>query len=56
MSAPKLSAYVPSLPKLSQEVIAVLVGTIVAAWIISRWPAAQRLVRSATVPSPLDQP
>ncbi|UTV53232.1 hypothetical protein [Burkholderia arboris] len=37
-------SYLPTLPRLSQEVIATTVGVILAAWIISRFPKAKALV------------
>ncbi|MEN2471062.1 hypothetical protein [Burkholderia sp. GS2Y] len=36
--------YLPTWPRLSQEVIATTVGVLVAAWIISKVPAAKKLV------------
>lgn len=41
----KLGAYLPSGPQLSREVLAVLFATVAAAWIISQFPAVQKLVR-----------
>lgn len=40
-----MKTYLPSLPQISRETIAVLVATIAAAYIISRFPAVQRFVR-----------
>jgi hypothetical protein len=37
--------FLPSLPQISREVIAVLIATVLAAWIISRFPAVRELVR-----------
>ncbi|WP_321921057.1 hypothetical protein [Burkholderia sp. BCC1998] len=44
-----LSAYLPSKHRLAQEVIATTVGVLVAAWIISKWPAAKKLVDGNTI-------
>ncbi|MBS6361488.1 hypothetical protein [Burkholderia sp.] len=44
-----LSAYLPTKHRLAQEIIATTVGVLVAAWIISKWPAAKRLVDGNTV-------
>lgn len=41
----KVKSYIPSLPQVSREVIAVLLATIAAAYIISRFPSVQRLVK-----------
>lgn len=49
-----LNKYIPSLEKVSQEAIAVLVATVLAAWLISKSPALQKLVRGNSIPSPLD--
>ncbi|WP_166454472.1 hypothetical protein [Lacisediminimonas profundi] len=49
-----ISKYIPPLDKVSQEVIAVLIATVVAAWVISQHPRLQKLVRGNSVPSPLD--
>lgn len=46
--------YIPSLDKVSQEVIAVLAATVVAAWLISKIPALQKLVRGNSLPTPFD--
>ncbi len=40
-----MSPYIPSLPQVSREVIAILIATVAAAWIISRIPAVRQLVR-----------
>ena len=45
----KVKAYIPSAPQVSREVIAVLIATIAAAWIISRFPAVQRLVKQNSI-------
>lgn len=49
-----MASYLPSVPQLARETIAVLAATVLAVWIISKWPAAQRMVRGNTVPSPLN--
>ncbi|WP_189595295.1 hypothetical protein [Trinickia symbiotica] len=38
------TSYLPSLPRLSQEVIATTVGVLVAAYLISKVPAWKKLV------------
>jgi hypothetical protein len=48
------SSYLPSLPKVSQETIAVLAATVIAAWLISRSPRLQQLVRGNSIPSPFN--
>jgi len=50
----KLKHYFPDLPKLSQEVIAVLAATVIAAWIISRSPTLRELVRQNSPPGPFN--
>lgn len=49
-----LKRYLPSLPQVTRETFAVLAATVVAAWVISKVPALQRLVRAGSIPSPLD--
>lgn len=49
-----LRTYLPSMPQVSREVIAVLAATVVAAFVIAKVPALQRLVRGGSIPSPLD--
>jgi len=41
----KPAQFLPSLPQLSREVIAVLGATLIAAWVISKVPAWKQLVR-----------
>lgn len=40
-----MKGYLPGLPQVSREVIAVLIATVAAAWIISQFPAVRKLVR-----------
>lgn len=47
----KLSKFLPSLDKVTQEVIAVAISTIVVAWIVSRNPALKALVRDYQSPN-----
>jgi hypothetical protein len=47
-----MSRYLPNLPQVSREVIAVLVATVVASWVISKVPALRDLVRQNTPPNP----
>lgn len=49
-----LRTYLPTLPQVSRETVAVLAATVVAAWLISQVPALQRLVRGGSIPSPFD--
>lgn len=49
-----IQKYIPDLPKVSQEVIAVLAATLIAAWLISKVPAWKNLVRENSIPSPFD--
>ncbi len=44
--------YLPSLPQVSKETLAVLAATVIASWVISKVPAWQRLVRENSPPSP----
>jgi hypothetical protein len=46
--------YLPSVPQFTSEVLAVLGATILAAFIISKVPALQKLVRDNTPPGPLN--
>lgn len=48
-----LKRYLPSLPQVSRETIALLAATVLAAWIVSKVPAWQRLVRDGSLPNPL---
>jgi len=41
---PALKKYIPSLPAVTSEAIAVLIGTVVAAYIISQFPKLKRFV------------
>jgi hypothetical protein len=50
----KIESYLPSGSKVVQEVVAVLAATVVVAWIISRSPALQKLVRPNSLPNPLE--
>jgi hypothetical protein len=50
-----LSSYLPPLPKVTQETIAVLAATIIVAWLISKSPRLRELVRGNQLPSPLNQ-
>ena len=45
----KIDDYLPTLPQLSKETIAVLVATLAAAWIISRFPAVQQFIQDNSV-------
>lgn len=49
-----VNRYLPSLSQVTRETLAVLAATVVAAWVISKSPTLQRLVRGNTLPSPLD--
>ena len=44
-----MKGYLPSLPALSRETLSVLGATLIAAFIISRFPAVQRFVNSNRV-------
>lgn len=46
MVAVKLSKYLPPLSQVSREAIAMLAGTVLVAFVISRVPAVRELVRS----------
>ena len=41
--------YLPSAPQVSKETIAVLIATVAAAWIISRFPSVREFVNSNSV-------
>jgi uncharacterized protein (UPF0333 family) len=45
----KLKNYLPSLPQLSKETLAVLGATLLAAWVISRFPAVSKFVSDNSV-------
>ena len=45
MAAMDIKKFLPTLPQISRELVAVLVATLGAAWIISKVPAWSRLVR-----------
>lgn len=49
MRAVSLKRYLPSLPQVSREAITVLAATLLAAWLISKVPAWQRLVREGSL-------
>ena len=44
-----ISKFLPSAPAVSREVLVVLAGTVLAAYIISRVPALQQFVLSSSV-------
>lgn len=46
-----LKPYLPTLPQVSRETLAVLAATVIAAWVISHVPALSRLVRASSTPS-----
>lgn len=50
----RLRDYLPSLPQLTSEILAVLGATIFVSLLISNVPALQKLVRDNTVPGPLN--
>lgn len=50
-----LSSYLPPLPKVTQETVALLAATVIAAWLISKSPRLRELVRGNQLPSPLNQ-
>lgn len=41
--------YLPSLPQVTREVIAVLIAALAAAWIISRFPTVRQFVRENSI-------
>lgn len=41
--------FIPTAPQLSRETIAVLIGTIGAAWVISRFPSVREFVNAHSV-------
>lgn len=45
----RLGSYLPSLPKISQEVIATVLGIIGAAVIIHQFPAIKKFVRDNSI-------
>ncbi len=45
----RLGKYLPSMPQLTAETLAVLGATLIAAWLISRFPAVQRFVANNSV-------
>jgi hypothetical protein len=48
-----LSSYLPSARQLTAETIAVLCATVIAAYVITKIPALQDLVRRGSVQGPL---
>lgn len=54
IGAVSLKTYLPSLPQVSRETIAVLAATLIAAFVIAKVPALSRLVRDGSIPSPLN--
>lgn len=44
--------YLPTAPQVSRELLAVLAATLGAAWLISKVPSWQKLVRESSLPSP----
>jgi hypothetical protein len=44
-----MGGYLPSLSQLSKETLAVLAATLIAAWVISRFPAVQAFVSNNSV-------
>lgn len=44
-----MNNYLPTLPQISRETIAVIAATIIAAWVITRFPSIQRLVNDGSV-------
>lgn len=49
-----LKRYLPTLPQITRETLAVLAATLAAAWIISKVPTWRALVREGSIPSPFD--
>jgi hypothetical protein len=49
-----LNKYLPTVPKIAQEAIALLVATVAVAWVISKSPTLRRIVREGSIPNPLD--
>ena len=41
--------YLPTLPQLTSETLSILAATLIAAWIISQFPAARRFVNDNSV-------
>jgi len=52
LGAVSLRSYLPSLPAVSRETLAVLAATVLASWVISKVPALQKLVRENSPPNP----
>jgi hypothetical protein len=44
-----LKPYLPTMPQLSRETIAIMIGTIGAAWLISRFPSVREFVNQHSV-------
>ena len=51
-----IKAFVPTLPRLTQEIIVQLIAVLAAAWIISKTPAFKAIMQSANSLSVLDNP
>jgi hypothetical protein len=52
---PVSSKYLPTVPAIARETVLILLGTVAAAWLISKVPAWQRLVRGNSIATPFDQ-
>jgi hypothetical protein len=50
----EIKTFLPSLPQVSREVLAVLAATLLASWVISKVPAWQKLVRENSPPNPFN--
>lgn len=48
------TSFLPPLNQVTREIIAVMVATVVVAWVISKSPQLRELVRGNSIPSPLD--
>jgi hypothetical protein len=46
--------FLPSLPQVSREALAVLAATLLASWVISKVPAFKKLVQDNSPPSPFN--
>ena len=49
MAPVKISSYLPTMPQVSREAIAVIAATVISAWVISRIPAVRDLVRNNSI-------
>jgi hypothetical protein len=48
----EIKKFLPSLPQISREALAVLAATLLASWVISKVPAFKKIVSENSPPTP----